>query len=1289
MFNNIVTIQKKDANTGEIKEEISSTNSQTLGSIQHYLSGAQSWSDSLITFSPDTRTPRMWIQLRNEVDLENVINEATMSPREIPGDNLKTEQITGENQPKVAFDTVNKTVEYEFNGRINPPATGTSRSITSVELAMGDSDGNFGGPGFAVILTSPCEQTDTEILDVLYRVRITGDVNSNDYYWATYMPNKFFQGTTYDSDGNSLGGGGAPNVIGPNIIPSYGYPNSRDKMPVSYFGGTTSQDNSEGFSDYNLTQLTGIKNWSYDLEEQIGQTYRSLNFFSSNEEKLNPNAQQGFVSNSSSSLYQFSHQLLPDDINPLQGQFLHKADAIRPYLDPSSLGSGQGDITFDGSNWNEDESVVYRLQFTTAGDVGTAEYKLLKKIIFGYPSNEYIHEFWAGKRLIVLPSQRLFNDNVSTRQALNKPDSYWAKGSTADFIHFEDDFFDNGVMPNVIRYDDKHVISFDTTGLSIVNIYTDDYFNIDSQSTPALNTNAINDVIVNEINGEIWVATTDAGLFRISSDFQTVTPITVGTASITDTTCRSVDYKNNGDIWAAFSGGLALSTDNGATWTEFNEGTTPQFSFTGISDNNWGSIQGIVVDKDSADDRLLIVKIGDRSTTRIIWWSRAGSSTTSDAVDSTINPHASTGVTSQSAGEFYDNVQAFAVSKWIKYYPGTNGTFFILSNYQDSNFRPVASSAQYRTVNFGGTQNRGVFTVTTTSHDTPRMKDIAFEQDSTGTYGTIILGQPAASTNSRWAVNLLDPDFTLLEQWNDWGWSNREPAWRTATGFGGSSFYHTYMGKGIGIFCSSNDYNIVNRMFSDTSPFGDSKFDLNITNPGDLTFADANPDTITRNDGGDWLADEVVAGDVIIVSNSVNGDNDGSYTIDNVTATTLTLIASDSLVAATNDTSATIEIERIFTSKRSLMWEEYGWDGSQWVLGNLNSRVVHSTQEPLIDGLEVQFADVGSPNFVLDEYVDINVFKGIHNDNATEFSYSVPVTVRNSSVLEDLSQNTVPSSSFGTVSNKKLNFITNTGVPTDTSERIYNVDGIIGQWMSSTTNGNLNVDNIDHTVFSEIVFDGDFSISFKTTKDGRVDNDTIFSSIGMLPLSFKGLSTSYADPNYLFEFDEREFRVKSGTLGTDTTFAGPTTISSKDDVYTMERVGTDLNFRLNGTILHTFSGVSDALIVQAGFLNEGFRTFFDMNIDSYTENGLIVELGDSVNSTGVFDPRFAMIEAYLDPTTSSFSIDGVDAPITTDPHIDPPSGSVTLYSKAGWVKFNSADAGSSITGNYQVLYGFN
>jgi hypothetical protein len=62
---------------------------------------------------------------------------------------------------------------------------------------------------------------------------------------------------------------------------------------------------------------------------------------------------------------------------------------------------------------------------------------------------------------------------------------------------------------------------------------------------------------------------------------------------------------------------------------------------------------------------------------------------------------------------------------------------------------------------------------------------------------------------------------------------------------------------------------------------------------GDLTFTNADPDTIERETGS-WITDGVSIGTTINISGSA--DNDGTYTVAGVTASTLTLVATDQLI---------------------------------------------------------------------------------------------------------------------------------------------------------------------------------------------------------------------------------------------------------------------------------------------------------------------------------------------------------------------------------------------------------
>lgn len=70
--------------------------------------------------------------------------------------------------------------------------------------------------------------------------------------------------------------------------------------------------------------------------------------------------------------------------------------------------------------------------------------------------------------------------------------------------------------------------------------------------------------------------------------------------------------------------------------------------------------------------------------------------------------------------------------------------------------------------------------------------------------------------------------------------------------------------------------------------------DLGALGGANLTFADANPDTITRS-AGDWTTDGVNVGDRVTPTGTAS--NDVTYTVAGVTTTVLTLVANDAVVA--------------------------------------------------------------------------------------------------------------------------------------------------------------------------------------------------------------------------------------------------------------------------------------------------------------------------------------------------------------------------------------------------------
>ncbi len=92
-----------------------------------------------------------------------------------------------------------------------------------------------------------------------------------------------------------------------------------------------------------------------------------------------------------------------------------------------------------------------------------------------------------------------------------------------------------------------------------------------------------------------------------------------------------------------------------------------------------------------------------------------------------------------------------------------------------------------------------------------------------------------------------------------------------------------------------------------TDPFSWKTVDSGLAITGSsnqIAFADTNPDTITRSDGGDFVADGFNVGDRIMVGGSTS--NDGDYEIAAVAAGTLTLVAGDSLTAEAAGATVTV-----------------------------------------------------------------------------------------------------------------------------------------------------------------------------------------------------------------------------------------------------------------------------------------------------------------------------------------------------------------------------------------------
>lgn len=109
-----------------------------------------------------------------------------------------------------------------------------------------------------------------------------------------------------------------------------------------------------------------------------------------------------------------------------------------------------------------------------------------------------------------------------------------------------------------------------------------------------------------------------------------------------------------------------------------------------------------------------------------------------------------------------------------------------------------------------------------------------------------------------------------------------------------------------------------------------------VATTGDLTFANANPDTIVRA-SGNWTTDGVIVGSFVSVAGSTQ--NDGVFLVASVTTTsttddTIVLDAAENLVADGPETVTTVTVHNTANTKASLIFNEAD---DTWKLGLVGS----------------------------------------------------------------------------------------------------------------------------------------------------------------------------------------------------------------------------------------------------------------------------------------------------------------------------------------------------------------
>ena len=381
-------------------------------------------------------------------------------------------------------------------------------------------------------------------------------------------------------------------------------------------------------------------------------------------------------------------------------------------------------------------------------------------------------------------------------------------------------------------------------------------------------------------------------------------------------------------------------------------------------------------------------------------------------------------------------------------------------------------------------------------------------------------------------------------------------------------------------------------------------------------------------------------------------------------------------------------------------WKKYGWNGSSWVEGSTASRATHSTQEAMIDGLNIKFDSVASntDQFISTEYYDQYVYNGVFKDNATTYSVQPQLTL-NSVTKTTSFASTVPASNLGSVT-EKLTALTVTSDASQGSEAIRSLlwpeaPGIFAHSSS------INQDNLV-VIGAEQRLIGDFTITFKvpqidnraeqTTNKGHFVGVTEWSNTGLTDLD----NSPYAYDEYL-RFDRHRDIDSDGVLLMDLrVWSNTSTVLStnditdfdpKNDVFTIERTSGTVVYKRNGTTFYTsaISNTNDMQFIMGSRGNSSPDSRGEFLVEdaevTYTNNQRLVSIGNGVNS-GAADSDFRKVvtSSKIRDQYNEINIDGTPATINYD-FSTPAAGEVTILPYSGRLWFDSSDAGATITGS--------
>lgn len=487
----------------------------------------------------------------------------------------------------------------EIQNRVNAPST--PLTFNSVGLSWDFGTGADTNHLCRTKLTIPCTQQPFEILRIFYQIQVSNTLTNS----LSKRFIKDFGGALFDSKRCQLYVLGASYADAPtqeyndilqneNLIDAASISNI---TTTNFWEDSLKVDSHFKFKMWRLFKILQSGNVGH-ADEKIGQIFNCLLHGLSNNVQPSAdfvpaidgveNVRACYKIKKYSSTVLNINPLAPTFQPPFQRIWGHRANAPLPFFDESNVAIGSGSLSTSGA-WTGKLPELYKIEITATGEIGTATYKFSRRKHFGFDDNTYTDKtelcIFRNPNIAAAPGHHGYRDENN----------------------------------HILKFSDTQIIQYDSTGVTLLDIYDGAYKNWDANTLNVLGVTALRQVSVNTQAKKIYCACRNTGLWIIDEITSAVTrPVTLP--------CYGVDVGFGGVVIAAFDGGLRTSAD----WN-----LVLPFPITAV-DSAWNHIFYLKADPENANNQVAIVAtIGARH--QVVWY-ELSSNQVSTGLDSTVYP---------------------------------------------------------------------------------------------------------------------------------------------------------------------------------------------------------------------------------------------------------------------------------------------------------------------------------------------------------------------------------------------------------------------------------------------------------------------------------------------------------------------------------------------------------------------------------------------------------------------------------------------------------------------------